>query len=226
MTRLLIPAFSILILLSALPALAQDDDDRPSPFSFQGRVGALLMSEESYESGATFEFGMMARFAPNIHLNITGGSSNFKGSTDPLPLTEEYASFIEEAKEEFHILDPEKAQYRISFGTVGVALKLGRHKIDPYFVAGVGIYYTRFVHQFNYADKTIPLEFLQDNPMFLSIATLQDSKYLYGWHAGGGVNVAINQIIGFGGQVTYHSVSSDALAEQITATFGLNVIIP
>jgi opacity protein-like surface antigen len=222
---LLAVAVAILAFLP-LTAFAQDDDIKPPRFSFQGRVGALFAGGEPFENGATFEFGMMVRMASALHLTFAGGSSNFKGGTEPVPFTEEYAAFWESVLEQFHVLDPQPAKYRVSFGTLGVAFKVGTKRFEPYAVAGVGLYYGRFNYQFSLADIRIPLDYVLTHPEFVDIATIQDTKYLFGWNVGGGLNISINQIIGFGTQVTYHAINTEGLENQITATFGLNVNIP
>ena len=92
-----VAAVVVLLLCGALPALAQEDDEYThSPFSFQGRVGALLVGEEPFQNGASFEIGMMIRLMSGIHLSFGGGTANFKGGTEPIPITEEFALFWEE----------------------------------------------------------------------------------------------------------------------------------
>ena len=78
----------------------------------------------------------------------------------------------------------------------------------------------RFTYTFDYAPIGIPFD------VETGITSLQDQKYIYGWYAGGGVNVAINQIIGFAGQVSYHALDTEAINDPIMVTFGLNVTIP
>ncbi len=211
MRHSVLAGISILLLLTFQPAFAQDNDElRPTPFSFQGRVGALFTGGEPFENGAAFEIGMMFRIAGGLHLSFAGGTANFEGGTEPIPLSEEYAEFWELFTEEFPVFDAEPARYRLNFGTVGAALKFGRGRIEPYAVGGVGVYQARFVHTIT----------------FIEIASFQDQKYLFGWYAGAGANYSINDIIGFAGQVTYHNLDTDALDNQIMATFGLNVTIP
>ena len=219
MRHITVAAVVGLLLFGALPALAQEDDEYSrSPFSFQGRVGALLVSEETFQNGASFEIGMMVRLMSGIHLSVGGGTANFNGGTEPIPITEEFALFWEDFLTLYEVVDPQEPRYRINFGTAGLALKFGGGAFEPYVIGGVGIYQVRFTYTFDYA----PIGF----PVLYDITSLQDQKYLSGWHAGGGVNVAINQIIGFAGQVSYHALNTEAIDNPIMVTFGLNVTIP
>ena len=217
MRNLVVTVF--LLAVAAVPVLAQDDDDyQPSPFSFQGRVGALFAGEDPFKDGASFEIGMMYRVFSNVHLSISGGTSNFEGGTEPAALSEDFALFIDDVQKDFAIVNPDEARYRINFGTFGAAFKLGRGRFEPYAIGGIGIYQVRFVYTFDYQSLLVPID--------TGVTSVQDQKYMFGWFAGGGLNYSINNIIGFGTQITYHSLDTDAIDEQIMATFGLNVTIP
>ena len=59
-----------------------------------------------------------------------------------------------------------------------------------------------------------------------TVTSVEDDEYVWGWNAGAGVNFSVNQIIGFGGQFTFHGLQHEALEDQYSVTFGLNVKIP
>jgi hypothetical protein len=210
---------ALLLGLAVLPALAQEEEERPAKFSFQGRVGMLFTGGAPFENGAAFEIGMMMRLTGPFHLNISGGTSNFNGGTEVMPLTTEFADFWEEFLTVYDVYDIERSTYRINFFNFGGAVKFGAGRIEPYAVGGVGIYYVRFSFPFSYAMKGLP-------PEAATFTNVTDSEYFYGGNFGGGMNFKINDLIGFGGQVTYHYINSDVLENQLMTTFGLNVTIP
>jgi len=210
---------ALLLGVAILPAWAQEDESRPAKFSFQGRVGVLFTGEEPFENGAAFEIGMMLRFAGPLHLNISGGTSNFDGGTEVVAFTPEFGDFWEQFLNEFDVYDVEQNTYRMNYFNIGTAIKLGMGPVEPYVVAGGGIYYVRFSFPFSYAEKGFP----EEAKVFTNIT---DRDYLYGFNFGGGMNIKINELIGFAGQVTYHNLNSDVLNNQLMATFGLNVTIP
>jgi hypothetical protein len=209
----------LLVGMVVLPSFAQEDEVRPATYSFQGRVGMLFTGGEPFENGAAFEIGMMVRLAGPLHLNISGGTSNFNGGAEVVPLTTEFADFWEEFLTIYNVYDIEKSTYRINFFNLGGAIKFGAGAFEPYVVAGAGIYYVRFSVPFSYAAIGFP-------PETAAYTNITDSKYLYGFNFGGGINFKINDLIGFGGQVTYHYINSDALENQLMTTFGLNVTLP
>jgi len=210
---------ALLLSVAIFPAWAQDEEDRPAKFSFQGRVGALFAGGEPFENGAAFEIGMMMRLAGPFHLNIGGGTSNFDGGMGIVALTPEFVGFWDQFLLEFDIYDIEQSAYRMNYFNAGGAIKFGAGPIEPYAVAGGGIYYVRFSVPFSYAGKGFP----EETKVFTNIT---DNKYVYGYNFGGGLNIRINDLIGFAGQVTYHYLDSEVLNNQLMATFGLNVTIP
>ena len=208
----------LVLAVAALPALAQEDEERPAKYSFQGRVGALLSGDEPFENGAAFEIGMMMRLGGPLHLSIAGGTGNFDGGLEPVALTPEFEEFWSGVEEEFEITEKKQAAYRLNFFTTGLAAKFGAGSFEPYVVAGGGIYYVRFSQSFRYTEIAFPGN--------TALTNVTDSDYFFGGNFGGGINFKINALVGFAGQVTYHYIDCDGIDNQIMATFGLNVTLP
>lgn len=220
-------AFAVLLAIlvfATLPVTAQDDEERVSKYSFQGRVGAVFTGDEPFENGATFEVGGMYRLSGPVYLNFFAGTINFESDNAIRPISEDFALFWDNIQRDFNVFDMDDIRYRLNFGGVGLVMKMEAGRIEPYIVGGIGAYNTKFTATFSFVDKAVSQE-LQE--LFGTITSVEDSKTAIGWHVGGGLNYSLNQIISINGQVSYRDIDLDSFQNGlISMTFGLHVKIP
>lgn len=225
MNKMIIIAAFAFVLLLPLAASAQEEDEyRVSPFTLQSRVGGVYTGGDPYTNGATFEVGVMYRMAGPLNLSFFGGFTNFTNTSEFLPaVSEEYASDMERFLEDYVVVDLDKLRYRMNFGGAGVTLVKKFGRLEPLITAGVGAYQVKLISTFSYVEKVVPEPVRADFATFIS---LEDSKVFFGYNVGAGIYYSFNQIISFGGQVTYHAIDTDAIENLVSASFGLNIKIP
>lgn len=225
MKNTLFVAAVVFVLLLPLSASAQEEEEYTvSPFSLQSRVGGVYTGGDPYSNGATFEVGVMYRLAGPLNLSFFGGFTNYTNSSDFVPaVTEDFAIFWENFLETYDVVNIDKLSYRMNFGGGGLTFvkKIGR--LEPLFTAGVGAYQVKLISTFSYVRKEVPEPFRDSFATFIS---LEDSKVFFGYNAGAGLYYSFNQIISFGGQVTYHAIDTDVIEDLVSVSFGLNIKIP
>jgi opacity protein-like surface antigen len=213
-----------LILLMAMPMVAQEEEEyEVSPIAFQGRVGAMYTGGEPFENGATFEVAALFHTAGPLYLNIFGGISNFDSEGDVIPITDEFIAFWDDFTANVDILDMDSLRYRVNYVGAGATAALGAGRLEPQVFGGVGAYQVKFITSLNYVEKVIPEEFREANSFF---GSFEDSKWFLGYSFGGGLYYRFNQIINFGGAVTYHYIDTDVIEDLVSFTFGLHIRVP
>lgn len=225
MKKMLSAAVVTFVLLLPLTAFAQEEEENTvSPFTLQSRVGGVYTGGDPFGNGATFEVGVMYRLIGPLNLSFFGGYTNYTGTGDFIPsLTEDFTSFWNSFLEQYDVVNIDKLSYRVNFGGGGVTFvkKIGR--LEPLVTAGIGAYQVKLTSTFSYVEKVIPDPY---RDAFSTFVSLQDSKVFFGYNIGAGLYYSFNQIISFGGQVTYHIIDTNAIENLVSATFGMNIKIP
>ena len=224
MKRLCFAVACLAIALAPVVGFAHEDDEyQPSSIAFQGRVGGVYTGGEPFNNGATFEVAALFHLQGPLYLNVFGGIANYDSDGDIIPVTDEFGAFWDDFTDTYRVLSIDDLRYRLNFVGAGGTITLGAGKLEPQISAGVGAYQVKFVTSFSYVDRAVPDEFVD---RFTTLLSLEDEKWELGYNIGGGLYYRFNQIINFGGHVTYHMIDTDAIEDLVSFTFGMHIRVP